>query len=149
PRDYGMGTTCTAAYIHNGQLSLAHVGDSRCYLIRGGVMQQITEDHLFVTEQLRRGVITPEQAATANHNILSRALGTDERVPVDLEERNLAEGDVLLLCTDGLNKEVTDAEILQVVEQTPDPAELVQRLVDLANAAQGRDNITVAVARVE
>jgi protein phosphatase len=153
PRDgqeRGMGTTCTAALISNGMLSVAHIGDSRCYLIRNGVLEQLTQDHSLVMEQVRQGLISKDDEIVKTYqNILTRSLGTEPEVMVDLEERPLFAGDVLLLCSDGLDKEVTEGQLLHTAQETSEPEELVRRLIDMANAAGGRDNITVAVARVD
>ncbi len=149
-QDYGMGTTCTAALITDTRLSLAHIGDRRCYLIRNGTMEQLTEDHSLVMEQVRQGLLSvDDQAVQAAQNILTRSLGTQAEVQIDLDEHPIFAGDVLLLCSDGLGKELSDDEILQVVKETPEPQALAKRLIDLANAAGGRDNITVAVARID
>jgi len=150
PQDHGMGTTCTAALISDGRLSLAHVGDSRCYLIRRSEMEQLTQDHSLVMEQVRHGLLSKDdEAVQRGQNILTRSLGTEAEVRIDLEERPLFPGDVVLLCSDGLGKELNDEQVLHVVNETADPAALAKRLVDLANAAGGRDNITVAVARID
>lgn len=149
PDDRGMGTTCTAALIRNGRLSLAHVGDSRCYLVRRSTMTQLTEDHSLATHQAKQGVPLPEGTAAANQNVLTRALGTETDVGVDVDEHPLFSGDRLVLCSDGLDKEVEEDELLRAVLATDDPGELVRRLVNQANAAGGRDNITVAAARLD
>jgi protein phosphatase len=150
PQDRGMGTTCTAALISNGRLSLAHVGDSRCYLIRHGQMEQLTQDHSLVMEQVRHGLLSKDdEAVQAGQNILTRSLGTEQEVRIDLEEHPLFAGDILLLCSDGLGKELSDEKVLQVVQETPSPKELTKRLIDMANESGGRDNITVAAARIE
>jgi serine/threonine protein phosphatase PrpC len=148
PDDSGMGTTCTAALITGDRLSVAHVGDTRCYLFRHGQLEQLTEDHSLAMEQLKHGLISKEQAGYINQNVLTRSLGTQPEVKIDLDEHPLLPGDVLLLCSDGLGKELTDEQVTQAMMETPEPAELVRRLVDQANAAGGRDNITVAVARI-
>jgi serine/threonine protein phosphatase PrpC len=146
----GMGTTCTAALIDDGRLSLAHVGDSRCYLIRHGQMQQLTQDHSLVMEQVRHGLLSiDDEAVQAGQNILTRSLGTELEVKIDLDEHPLFPGDVLLLCSDGLGKELSDDQVLKMAKETSEPSELVKRLIDVANAAGGRDNITVAVARID
>lgn len=147
--DHGMGCTCTAVFFHGDRISVAHVGDSRCYLIRKGEIRQVTEDHSLVSEQLKRGLITPAEAAMGNQNILSRAMGVDPYVEIDVAEFAIEAGDLLLLCTDGLNKELSDDEVFQFAEETTDPHELAERLIAAANAVRGRDNITVAVARVD
>ena len=146
PEVNGMGTTCTAAVIKDDRLSIAHVGDTRCYLIRHGELQQLTEDHSLAMEQVRHGLISKEEAAHTNQNILTRSLGTQSEVRIDLDEHPLFPGDVLLLCSDGLGKELSDKQVLQTVTDTREPEEIVKRLIDQANASGGRDNITVAVA---
>jgi PPM family protein phosphatase len=149
PQDSGMGTTCTAAVITGDRLSLAHVGDSRCYLIRRGEIEQLTQDHSLAMEQVRVGLISKDEAALLNQNILTRSLGTEAEVKIDLDEHPLFPGDVLLLCSDGLDKELNNDEILRAALETSEPQHLAKRLIDMANASGGRDNVTVAVARVE
>jgi PPM family protein phosphatase len=150
PKDQGMGTTCTAVLIAHGHLSLAHVGDTRCYLFRHGTLEQLTQDHSLVMEQVRAGLISKDDEAVQKaQNILTRSLGTEPEVKIDLDEHPLFAGDVLLLCSDGLGKELSDDQVLQVVKEIPDPGQLAKRLIDMANAAGGRDNITVAVARID
>src|SRR5262249_49085135 len=102
PQDNGMGPTCTAALITGDRLSVAHVGDTRCYLIRRGELEQLTQDHSLAMEQVRHGLISKEQAAHINQNVLTRSLGTEPEVKIDLEEHPIFPGDVLLLCSDGL-----------------------------------------------
>ena len=149
PEDRGMGTTCTAAVIQNGRLSLVHVGDSRCYLVRRSTMTQLTEDHSLATHQARQGVPPPEGVTAMNQNILTRALGTEAEVRVDVDEHPLFSGDRLVLCSDGLDKEVQEHDLLSIILTTDDPEELVRRLINQANAAGGKDNITVAAARLD
>ncbi len=150
PKDHGMGTTCTAAFIKGDRLSLAHVGDSRCYLIRHGELEQLTQDHSLVMEQVRKGLLTKEQAEkSSQNNILIRSLGTEADVKVDIDEHPLFPGDVLVLCSDGLQKELSDDQVLQTATETPEPKALAKRLIDMANESGGQDNITVAVARVD
>lgn len=149
PRGGNMGTTCTAAWINDNRVSIAHVGDTRCYLIRRGELMQLTQDHSLGQDRLRRGLISKEQAEAYDQNILTRSLGTQQEVEIDADAHPLLPGDVLLLCSDGLNKEMTDDQILKIVIETRDPQAAVTRLIDLANASGGRDNISVAVARVE
>jgi PPM family protein phosphatase len=148
-QDRGMGTTCTAVCIINDRLSVAHVGDSRCYLIRQEGIEQLTADHSLLMEKVRHGLISKEQATGAEQNILTRSLGTEAEVQVDLGEYPLLPGDVVVVCSDGLDKELSNDQLLQTVMQMSDPLQLAQQLIDMANAAGGRDNITVAVARVE
>jgi len=150
PQDFGMGTTCTAALINDSRLSLAHVGDSRCYLIRRGEIEQLTEDHSFVMEQVRHGLLSiDDEAVKAGQNILTRSLGRSEDVKIDLLEYPLLPDDILLLCSDGLGKELSDAQVLETVMEKPAPESFVPRLVEMANAAGGRDNISVVGARIE
>ena len=144
-----MGTTCTAILIKDDRLSLAHVGDTRLYLIRRGELEQLTQDHSLAMEQVRVGLISKEEAAHTNQNILTRSLGTEAQVKIDLDEHPLFPGDVLVLCSDGLDKELNSTQILQTVMETPDPKQLAKRLIEKANAAGGRDNITVAAARID
>ncbi|HMM20472.1 MAG TPA: Stp1/IreP family PP2C-type Ser/Thr phosphatase [Selenomonadales bacterium] len=137
----GMGTTVTAAYVDEAVLYWGHVGDSRLYLVRDGELQQITEDHSLVGELVRSGSISAEEALTHPHrNILTRAVGTSDQVRVDSGAIDLREGDVVLLCTDGLTNMVPDEEIRDILL---DGANAVEALIDRANAAGGLDNITV------
>jgi serine/threonine protein phosphatase PrpC len=145
----GMGTTIVCALLHNRKLSIAHVGDSRLYLIRAGDIEQLTDDHSVVAEQVKRELISREEAAKSEiKNILTRAVGTETEVKVDLNELNLLGGDILVLCTDGLTNMVRDEEILSVVLAGQDPAVAGQRLVELANEGGGQDNITAVVAYI-
>lgn len=150
PAQQGMGATLTAAWINGEKLSIAHVGDSRAYLLRRGVLQQLTSDHSLVAEQVRRGILT---AAEAEHSelqsVLLRALGTQRQVEVDAEEHTLFPGDVLLLCTDGLSRMVPDAEITARLQAESDPVRAADGLVALANQNGGADNVTVIVIRVD
>ena len=150
PQDAGMGTTCTAALITGDRLCVAHVGDSRCYLIRRGEIEQLTQDHSLVMEQVRHGLLSKnDEAVRKNQNILTRSLGTEAEVKVDLDEHPLFPGDVLVLCSDGIDKQMAEEQVLKTVMETTDPQMLSKRLIDQANAAGGRDNITVAVARID
>ena len=150
PKDRGMGCTCTAAVIVGDRVGIAHVGDSRAYLIRRGELTQLTADHSLVMDQVRQGLLSKAEAAKSSlQNILTRALGTQPDVEVDVDEHPLLPGDILLLCSDGLFKDMSEDEILQTVQSEPEPQALVEKLVKKANDAGGRDNITVAVARLE
>jgi serine/threonine protein phosphatase PrpC len=149
PAQHGMGTTMTAAVIHDGRLIVAHVGDSRLYLVRGGKLEQVTHDHSWVEEQVRAGVLTRLQAEShPQRNVITRALATGPDVRVDREERDLQPGDVLVFCSDGLNTEVGDAQIAAHATKASSAAEAVQRLIQLANDNGGEDNISVGVIRV-
>jgi serine/threonine protein phosphatase PrpC len=141
----GMGTTLTAAVILGRKVYLANVGDSRAYLINAAGITQITEDHSWVEEQVRAGLLTPEQATQhPQRNLLTRALGTKPNVDVDLFEGELGEGDMLFLCSDGLTGRVEDREIAAILKEHP-PEEAAQFLVGLANERGGNDNITVLI----
>jgi len=149
PAQRGMGATILAAWLADQRLSLVHVGDSRAYLLRGGALEQLTADHSLVAEQVRRGIITAQQADTSTlQSVLTRALGTHEEVEVDADEHVLLDGDTLLLCSDGLTRMVTDPEIASTLLTYPRPPAAADRLVALANDYGGEDNITVVVVRI-
>jgi serine/threonine protein phosphatase PrpC len=141
----GMGTTLVAAVILGRKVYLANVGDSRAYLVNKKGITQITEDHSWVEEQVRAGLLTPEQAHRhPQRNLLTRALGTKAAVDVDLFEGELSEGDSLLLCTDGLTGRVENAEIAAIVQKHP-PEEAARLLIAQANERGGNDNITALI----
>jgi PPM family protein phosphatase len=149
PEQRGMGATLTAAWIDGSILSIAHVGDSRAYLLRGGTLQQLTNDHSLVAEQVRRGILTPLEAERSEmQSVLLRALGAHPEIEVDSEEHELFGSDVLLLCSDGLTRMVTEPEIAGTLQAELDPAKASERLVELANEQGGVDNVTVVVIRV-
>lgn len=144
----GMGATVVAARISNGRLSLAHVGDSRAYRLRGNTFEQLTRDHSFVAEQVRNGMLSEEEAGRSDlQNVLTRALGVEAEVEVDVVEELVLDGDTLLLCSDGLTRELSDSQIAGILESTEDAEEAAGLLVDLANQAGGGDNITAVVLR--
>jgi PPM family protein phosphatase len=149
PALQGMGATIVAAWITDQRMSLAHVGDSRAYLLRAGSLEQLTADHSLVAEHVRQGILTPQQAETSElQSVLIRALGTKEEVKVDTDEQILLDGDVLLLCSDGLTRMVTDPEIASTL-MTIEPAQAAaDRLVTLANEYGGEDNVTAIVVRL-
>jgi serine/threonine protein phosphatase PrpC len=150
PEQQGMGATLTAAWINEQKLSVAHVGDSRLYLLRSGALQQLTSDHSLVAEQVRRGILTASEAEHSEmQSMLLRALGTQPDVEVDAEEHALFPNDLLLLCSDGLTRMVTEPEIAGTLQSEPDPARAAERLVALANENGGADNVTVIVVRME
>lgn len=149
PTLYGMGTTIVASVLHDKYLYLAHVGDSRAYLLRNGKLQQLSKDHTLVQEQLRAGLLTKKQAAKhPRRHILSRNLGAQAKVDPDLAQHELQPGDTLLLCSDGLSGEVSDKEIATVLREY-DPAQAAHKLVDLANQHGGSDNISLIVRQVD
>ncbi len=142
----GMGATVTAVWADETSLSIAHVGDSRAYLLRSGTLQQLTNDHSLVAEQVRRGIITPRQAEESDmQSVLLRALGAHPEVEVDVDEVGIFPRDLLLLCSDGLTRMVTEPEIAGALQAQPDPAAAAQKLVDIANDNGGLDNVTVIV----
>ncbi|HXJ65338.1 MAG TPA: Stp1/IreP family PP2C-type Ser/Thr phosphatase [Actinomycetota bacterium] len=146
----GMGTTITAAYIQDGTVHLAQVGDSRAYLLRAGQFQQVTTDHTLVHEMVKRQQITPQEAEHhPQRSILTRALGVDEPVEVDEFDIPAQVGDRLLLCSDGLHSMVEDEVIHQVLQTEPTPQGAADRLVALANEAGGLDNVTVVIMQFD
>ena len=142
----GMGTTLTAALIDGGRVHLAHVGDSRAYLFRAGELSLLTEDHTLVHKMVVEGEITEEEAETHPHrSILTRALGVDAAVQVDESDVEVAGGDRILLCSDGLTGMVSDEQIREILGRNPDPQPAVDELVKEANRAGGIDNITAVI----
>jgi serine/threonine protein phosphatase PrpC len=145
----GMGTTCVAAVLRGDMAYIANVGDSRAYLLRGNQVKQISQDHSWVAEQVRAGLLTEDQARThAQRNVITRCLGTQAEVDVDVFHEELQEGDCLVLCTDGLSGLVSDEELQRIVDQFV-PQESVYHLVEKANENGGPDNITAIVVRVQ
>jgi protein phosphatase len=150
PEQQGMGATMTAAWIDDSKLSIAHVGDSRAYLLRVGSLLQLTQDHSLVAEQVRRGILTAAEAEESDmQSVLLRALGAQPEIEVDAEEQMLFARDVLVLCSDGLTRMVTEPEIAGTLQAEMDPAKASEKLVALANERGGADNITVVVVRLE
>jgi serine/threonine protein phosphatase PrpC len=144
PEYAGMGTTIVAAVFQDDRLCVAHIGDSRCYRLRQGQLTQITKDHSLLQEQLDAGLITPEQAAFSTHrNLVTRALGIDEGVEVEIGEFTVAAGDLYLLCSDGLSDMVDDGVITDILLRPGSIANQATALVNAANDHGGRDNITV------
>lgn len=144
-----MGTTGVAALFLNNTLYVANVGDSRAYLVREGQIRQISQDHSFVSDQVAAGLMTPEQARTSNiRNIITRALGYQPEVEVDLFTTPVLPGDTVLLSSDGMHGLIDDREIAEIASMLP-PDQAAQRLVDTANERGGTDNITVVIAQVD
>lgn len=142
----GMGTTLTAALVDGSRVHLVHVGDSRAYLLRGGELAQLTEDHTLVHRMVMEGEISQEEAETHPHrSILTRALGVDQSVQVDEGDVEVSDGDRLLLCTDGLTGMVPEGQIREILLESADPQEAVEKLVKVANRAGGIDNITAVI----
>lgn len=149
PDQQGMGATLTAAWIDGSRLSIAHVGDSRAYLLRGGSLQQITSDHSLVAEQVRQGILTPAEAEQSEmQSVLLRALGSQPDIQIDAEEHGLIARDILLLCSDGLTRMLIEPEIAGTLQAEPDATRAAEKLVELANDRGGADNITVVVVRI-
>jgi protein phosphatase len=149
PQFSGMGTTLVMAAVNAGRLMVGHVGDSRAYRLREGQLQRLTRDHSLLQEQLDAGLITPAQAArSVNRNLVTRAIGVDAEVALEVHEHALADQDLLLLCSDGLTDMVDDEAIAEVLCHThPSLKAACDALVNIANAAGGRDNISVVLVR--
>ena len=146
----GMGTTLVVLLAGEDRTALAHVGDSRAYLVRAGGIRQLTDDHSLVAELLRRQKITEDDAREHPHrHVLTRALGVRPNVEPDLAELSPLAGDVFVMCSDGLTGHVLDAEIAKIVSSTPDLDAACRALVECANARGGEDNITCVLVRVE
>jgi len=150
PEVRGMGTTVTAAGVHDTKLYLAQIGDSRAYLVRGGRAFQLTKDQSLTQRLVDAGELTEEEAeASARRNIILQALGPDPRVKVVLSTEPLRRGDTLLLCSDGLSNQVRRDELARFVAEHSDLAALCSALIDTANERGGPDNITVVAARFD
>jgi serine/threonine protein phosphatase PrpC len=151
PSRYGMGTTLTALILKQDEGILAHVGDSRCYRLRGGVFEQLSRDHTLVAHLVEQGILTPEQARYhPQRNVIRQAVGVadpSEPLEPDIETFALQVGDLYLLCSDGLTDMVDDAEIEAILRDEP-PTRAAWRLVDRALANGGRDNITIVLVRI-
>jgi serine/threonine protein phosphatase PrpC len=145
----GMGSTIVAVLLEDGHMTVGHVGDSRVYLLRDGKMQQLTQDHSLVMEQVRRGIITREQAETSDmQNIIIRALGSEESVDPDVEELTVLRGDTLLLATDGLTKLVREDAMKQILETSSSLGTACELLIDAAKKKGGDDNITCVLLHI-
>lgn len=146
----GMGTTLVAGVFRGADLVLGHIGDSRCYRLRQGELTQITKDHSLLQEQIDAGLLTPEQAAlSVNKNLVTRALGVDDAVLLEIHEHAAESGDVYLMCSDGLSDMVKDSDIAAILQLPSSLEQRAKTLVDTANAHGGRDNITVVLVGVE
>lgn len=151
PELRGMGTTLTLAFQLHRELFIAHVGDSRCYLLRNGMLHRLTRDHTLVEQMVQAGALSPQEATRhqLRHVITNVVGGSDKGVSVELHKLPLEAGDTLLVCSDGLTEMVPDGEVLDILKAEPDPQRACDRLVEQANANGGKDNITVIVARFE
>jgi protein phosphatase len=149
PGGSGMATTVVTCALRFDRAVVAHVGDSRCYLIRHGQAKVLTRDHTFANEQVRLGALSAGDATSvATRHVLSRSLGTELFVNVDAAEHQLVRGDVLLLCSDGLHGAMSTAEIARVITRSGDLARAAQELVAIANERDGSDNVSVQLIRV-
>ncbi len=148
PQYAGMGTTLVVAVFRDNRVLLGHVGDSRCYRLREGKLQQITRDHSLLQEQIDAGLITPEQAAfSANKNLVTRAVGVEDTVLLETHQHDVQHGDVFLMCSDGLSDMLDDEGIAQVLQQHDSLESGTRALIDAANDAGGKDNISVILGR--
>jgi PPM family protein phosphatase len=147
----GMGTTLVTALFHDNKVTVAHIGDSRLYRLRGGELAPLTRDHSLLQEQLDGGIITPEQARLSkNRNLVTRALGIDPAVEAEIRDHEVQAGDIYLLCSDGLNDMIEDEEIASCLTTLSANLELcATRLVDMANDNGGRDNVSVVLVRIK
>jgi serine/threonine protein phosphatase PrpC len=150
PRASGMGSTVTAALVGPTGVAFAHVGDSRAYLWRSGVLTRLSDDHSLVAEWVRAGALAPEEAAHhPQRSVITRALGADWQIEVDTWTTPARSGDVILLCTDGLSGFVDDAAIAETLRENESLNAAVNALVDAANATGGEDNVTAVALRLE
>ena len=148
PQYSGMGTTLVVGVFQDGRLMLGHIGDSRCYRLRAAQLEQITKDHSLLQEQMDAGLITPEQAATStNKNLVTRALGVEDAVLLEVNEHKVEPGDLFLMCSDGLSDMLDDEAIAQILSSEGSLEQKSVQLIDAANANGGRDNISVLLAQ--
>ncbi len=148
-KNKGMATTAVIAYVLEDQLYIVNVGDSRAYLLRGGVLTQITEDHTYVNTLLKAGVISEEEAEHhENKNMITRAVGADYIIEPDFFQRSIEVGDMILLCTDGLYGEVGKSELISRLTEEETMTHICNELVEAANRNGGSDNITMVVLKV-
>lgn len=146
PSLHGMGTTCTLVFVADSEIHIAHVGDSRAYLFRDGEISLITEDHTLVGRMVKEGRLQPEEAERhPQRSIITRALGVDAEIDVDLLAIPIKDGDRVLLCSDGLTSMIKADAIQDVLARNEDPQAAVDELIDAANAAGGEDNITAVL----
>ena len=150
PEYAGMGTTLVVAVFQDDCLVLGHIGDSRCYRLRGIEFQQITKDHSLLQEQIDAGLVTPEQALTAsNKNLVTRALGVENAVSLEINEYCVETGDLYVMCSDGLSDMVSAAAIANVLKSANTLEEKARQLIIIANEAGGYDNISVLLVQAK
>lgn len=146
----GMGTTLTVILIIENNMIIGHVGDSRVYIIRNESMERITSDHSYVAELIKNGTIKPEEASKhPQKNLITRAIGTGEKIDVDINVFGIKNGDNILMCTDGLSNMLDEDEILNIVKSDKKLEERCSELIDLANNKGGYDNITVIIVEID
>jgi protein phosphatase len=144
-----MGSTIVMGWLIDKTLYVAHVGDSRAYLLRGRKISRLTSDHSFVEEQLKQNLITEEQAKNSRYkNLITRALGVLENIEVEAGQHKIKKGDYILFCSDGLTSLIDDEEIMNIVLNSEDDMEMAcHNLVALSNSRGGKDNITVILTK--
>lgn len=146
----GMGTTITAAIVEGGRITLAHVGDSRAYLLHDGRLERLTDDHSMVADMMRRGQLTEDEARRhPNRSVITRALGTDVNMVADTYEIDASIGDRLLLCSDGLSGMLEDGQVEELLGKYKDPGTAGSALIAAANEAGGHDNISVVIVDID
>ncbi len=149
PQYAGMGTTLVLAHVRGNELRIGHVGDSRAYRLRDGALAQITRDHSLLQEQIDAGLITPEQAAgSSNKNLVTRAVGVDEHVAIEIHLHDFQPGDTVLLCSDGLSDMLGPAAMARVLQSHETLAAAGAALIAAANDAGGKDNISLILIRM-
>lgn len=149
PHYAGMGTTLVMGVFRDDKLLLGHVGDSRCYRLRGNDLAQITKDHSLLQEQIDAGLLTPAQAAVSpNRNLVTRAMGVENSVMLELHEHQVEPGDLYMMCSDGLSDMVADPTIATILQAGLPLPQMATELVAKANENGGRDNITVLLTQV-
>ena len=147
-RLHGMGTTLVALLVQDHRVWVAHVGDSRCYRYSHGVLEQLTRDHSLVDEQVKLGQLTREEADRSPlRNVITRAVGSQRSVSTEISELETEPGDLFLLCSDGLTRELPDGRIETLLKETEDLDAICKHLIDAANDAGGRDNVTCVLVR--
>lgn len=148
PQYAGMGTTLVVGVFQGNRLILGHIGDSRCYRLRAGVLQQITRDHSWLQEQVDAGILTREQAAaSSSRNLVTRALGVEPNVQMEVNEFQVAPDDLFVMCSDGLTDMVCDEDLAQLMRTPTSLEEKAALLIDTANTNGGRDNVSVLLVQ--
>jgi protein phosphatase len=148
--DYtGMGTTAVAALVSGNVLTIGSAGDSRCYLVRGGQLSQLTRDDSWVSAAWAEGILSSDEIEKHPlRNVITKAIGAKESIEIDIVEHRFADGDIALLCSDGLHSMINDERILATITPFPDALEeAAQKLIDAANEAGGKDNVSVVLVR--